>query len=90
MVGSGWLLVPFYAAKVAGPAAILSWIIGGFLMLIIGYTFVVLVTRVPISGGSVRYFQMTHGNFVGFAFSWITWLAWLSVEPIETLPILQY
>lgn len=90
MIGSGWLLVPFYAAKIAGPAAIFSWVIGGLLMLSIGYTFVILVTKIPISGGSVRYFQMTHGHFVGFAFSWIAWLAWISVAPIETLAILQY
>ncbi len=30
MVGSGWLFASLYAAQIAGPAAIISWLIGGF------------------------------------------------------------
>ena len=29
IVGSGWLFASLYAAQLAGPAAILSWCIGG-------------------------------------------------------------
>ncbi len=90
IIGSGWLFGPFYAAKIAGPASILSWIIGGFLMLFIAYTFAILTKTLPIVGGTVRFFQITYGHFVGFTFSWIAWLAWIAVTPIETLALLQY
>ncbi len=30
IIGSSWLFGPWVAAKLAGPAAILSWIIGAF------------------------------------------------------------
>jgi len=33
MVGSGWLFASLYAAQIAGPAAIISWPIGGFVAL---------------------------------------------------------
>lgn len=29
IVGSGWLFGSFYTAQIAGPAAILSWVLGG-------------------------------------------------------------
>ncbi|NGX34603.1 MAG: Aspartate-proton symporter [Candidatus Anoxychlamydiales bacterium] len=90
IIGSGWLFGPFYAAKIAGPASILSWAIGGVLMLFIAYTFAVLTKTLPIVGGTVRFFQITYGHFVGFTFSWIAWLAWVAVTPIETLALLQY
>ena len=90
MVGSGWLLGPFDTAKVAGPAAIISWPLAGVMMLFIAYTFIILTRTLPIAGGTVRFLQLSHGHFVGFTFSWIAWLAWISVTPIEVLAVLQY
>lgn len=90
IIGSGWLLSPLATIKVAGPAAILSWIIGGVLMMIVASTFVILTRALPITGGTVRFFQLTHGHFAGFGFSWIAWLAWVAVAPIEMMAIIQY
>ena len=90
MVGSGWLLGPFNTAKIAGPAAVISWPVAGVLMLFIAYTFIILTRTLPIAGGTVRFLQLSHGHFVGFTFSWIAWLAWISVTPIEVLAVLQY
>ncbi|MEM9242942.1 MAG: APC family permease [Pseudomonadota bacterium] len=89
-VGSGWLLTSFHAAEVAGPAAIFSWIIGGLLMMFIGYTFVILTRTMPITGGTVRFLQISHGHFTGFSFAWIAWIAWVAVTPNEILAIVQY
>ena len=90
IVGSGWLLGPLVCAKMAGPAAIMTWIMGGFLMMIVAATFVVLTCKNPIAGGTVRYFQLHYGHFAGFSFSWIAWLAWVAVPPIETMALIQY
>lgn len=90
IVGSGWLLSPLASAKIAGPAAILTWIIGGILMMIVASTFVMLTRALPIVGGTVRYFQLSYGHFAGFSFSWIAWLAWVAVPPIETMALIQY
>lgn len=90
IIGSGWLLSPLVCARMAGPAAIITWIIGGFLMMIVASTFVILTRTVPITGGTVRFFQLTHGHFAGFGFSWIAWLAWIAVTPIEVMAIIQY
>jgi len=56
IVGSGWLFGPYYAARIAGPAAILSWVIGGCLMMVIAMTFAELSSTFPLAGGTVRFF----------------------------------
>ena len=90
IVGSGWLLGPFYAAKVAGPAAMLSWVIGGGLMMIIALTFAELATTYPVAGGMVRFAQFSHGRLTSFTMAWISWLAAVMVAPIETMAAMQY
>ena len=35
VIGSGWLFASMYAARAAGPAALLSWLVGGVLMLLV-------------------------------------------------------
>ena len=90
IVGSGWLFGPFYAAKVAGPAACLSWLIGGLLMMIIALTFAELASSLPKAGGMVRFTQYSHGTLVSFTMSWISWLASVMVAPIETMATIQY
>lgn len=90
IMGSGWLFGPFFAAKVAGPAAIISWILGAGLMLIIAITFAELASAFPVAGGSVRFLQFSHGPLVSFTMAWIAWISSVAVAPIETLAVLQY
>lgn len=90
IMGSGWLFGPFFAAKIAGPAAILSWVLGGGLMILIAITFAELASAFPVAGGSVRFLQFSHGPLVSFTMAWIAWLSSAAVAPIETLAILQY
>lgn len=90
IVGSGWLLGPLSCVRIAGPASVISWILGGLLMMIVASTFVILARSLPIAGGTVRFFQLSYGHFAGFCFSWIAWLAWVAVSPIETMALIQY
>ncbi len=90
LVGSGWLFGAYYGATIAGPAAILSWVIGGVLMMFIALTFAELAIAYPVSGGSARFIHMSHGPFIGFMFAWIAWVASIAVAPIETMALIQY
>lgn len=51
LIGSGWLFGAGTAAKVAGPAAILSWILGAVIIIAIALTYVELGAMFPESGG---------------------------------------
>lgn len=90
IIGSGWLFAPLYAAKIAGPAAIFSWIIGGFAAVLIAFTFAELSSMLPVAGGTARIPQLSHGAFVSFILSWIAWISSLMMTPIEVQAVLQY
>ncbi len=90
VIGAGWLFGTFFAAIIAGPGAVFSWILGGFLMLIVAFTFVELATMLPVAGGVARFSHFSHGTLVSFTMGWCGWLASLVVAPIETMALLQY
>ncbi|SUP59187.1 L-aspartate transporter [Weissella viridescens] len=50
LIGSGWLFGSWEATKVAGPAAIISWVIGAVVIGAIAYNYVELGTMFPQSG----------------------------------------
>lgn len=90
IIGSGWLFGPYYASQIAGPAALLSWVIGGLLMILIALTFAELSAMLPIVGGIARFSHFSHGTFVSFTMSWCGWISSIVVAPIETSALLQY
>lgn len=90
MIGSAWLFAPLYAAKMAGPAAIIAWIIGGIATMMIALTFAELSVLFPVAGGTAQIPQLSHGTFTSFILTWIAWLSALTMAPIEVQAILQY
>lgn len=90
IIGSAWLFAPLYCAKIAGPGAIISWIIGGVITIIIALTFAELSTLLPIAGGTTRFAQLTHGVAIGFLISWVSWISCVTMPPIEVQAVLQY
>ena len=90
IIGSGWLFGALNAAQQAGPASILSWLIGGVMILFIGLTYAELGTMFPVSGGVVRFPHFAFGSFASYTAGWITWLAAASTAPIEVEAALQY
>jgi amino acid transporter len=90
IIGSGWLFGALNASKIAGPAAILSWVLGGIMILLIGLTYAELGTMFPVSGGVVRFPHFAFGSFASYMMGWITWLAAASVAPVEVEAALQY
>ena len=90
MIGSGWLFGSMIAAKLAGPAAIISWIIGGVMIAVIALTFAELSAMLPVAGGVVRYIHFSHGTFTSFCISWLTWLSCVAVAPTEVGATLHY
>src|SRR5579871_3039762 len=90
VIGSGWLFGPLYAAEVAGPAAVLSWIIGGILMIVIALTFAELGSAFPVAGGMIQFAQESHGPLISFMIGWMVWISSVAVAPVETMGLIQY
>ncbi len=90
MIGSGWLFGSLYAAKAAGPASVLAWIIGAFAVLVIAFVYAELGATLPWPGGLARYPRLSFGYFSGLSFSWIAWLSYITVAPIEAQAVMEY
>jgi amino acid transporter len=89
-IGSGWLFGVLAAAGVAGPAAILSWIIASVLVFLIALTYLEIGSMIPRSGAIVRYTYLTHGTLAGWIIGWAYWLSVVSIPPIEAEAVLTY
>ncbi|HEU5269157.1 MAG TPA: APC family permease [Jatrophihabitans sp.] len=90
IIGSGWLFGAMTAAGLAGPAAVLSWIIGGAMILLIALVYAELGTMFPLSGGVIRFPHISFGGFASYTVGWVTWIAAATVAPIEVEGALQY
>lgn len=90
LIGSGWLFGSGSAARIAGPAAILSWIIGAVIIIAIALTYVELGTSFPESGGMSKYAQYSHGPLLGFIAAWANWISLVTLVPMEAVAAVQY
>lgn len=90
ILGSGWLFAAYYTTTIAGPAALLAWIIAGICIAFVAMVFVEINTMLPLMGASTRIPHITHGTLVGFMYSWIIWLCYAAIPPTEVQAIIQY
>ncbi|HJO92950.1 MAG TPA: APC family permease [Victivallales bacterium] len=90
IIGSGWLFAASYADTLAGSASLVSWVVGGILVIIIAFVFAEVCTIVPVIGSSSRIPHFTHGTLTSYAFAWITWLSYLIYAPTEVQATIQY
>ena len=90
IIGSGWLFASLNAASIAGPAATVSWIIGGVLVLLVGLNYAEVAGMLPRSGAIVRYPHLTHGGYTGFILGWTYLLSAISVPAIEAEAVVTY
>jgi len=90
IVGSGWLFASLYAAQLAGPAAILSWCIGGAVAVLLSLVYAELGGMLPVAGAIARIPYYSHGGMSGFMAGWLCWIAYVATAPIEVSAALQY
>ncbi|MEQ4576926.1 MAG: APC family permease [Gammaproteobacteria bacterium] len=88
--GSGWLFAASHVSAIAGPAGILSWVIGGIAVLLLGLVYCELGAALPRAGGVVRYPEYSHGALLGSLMGFITLIAFSSLIAIEVEACRQY
>lgn len=90
IIGSGWLFGAQKALLAAGPAAIISWVIGGVAILLLALVHAELGAMYPVSGGTARFPHYAFGGAAGASFGWFSWLQAATVAPIEVLAAIGY
>ena len=90
IIGSGWLFGAQGALATAGPAAIISWIIGAVIIIVLALVHAELGGMFPIAGGTSRFPHYSFGGAVGASFGWFSWIQAATVAPIEVIAMIQY
>jgi amino acid transporter len=90
IIGSGWLFGAQGALAAAGPAAIISWVIGAVAILLLALVHAELGAMYPVAGGTARFPHYAFGGAVGASFGWFSWLQAATVAPIEVMAVIQY
>jgi amino acid transporter len=90
IIGSGWLFGALSASQIAGPAVMISWVIGGAGMLVLALAHAELGGMFPVAGGSARFPHLAFGSLSGFAGGWFAFLGAVTTAPIEVEAAIQY
>ena len=90
IIGSGWLFGPLNAAKDAGPASLLAWVIGGVAVLLLSFVYAELATAFPRAGAVISFPKLSHGNLVATIMSFVVFLGYVSVPPAEAAAVITY
>jgi len=90
VIGSGWLLGGQYAANAAGPASIITWIVGGLALLLVALVLIELGASRPEAGGLVRWPFYSNGRLVATLIGWGIWVAYATNPPTESTAMIQY
>lgn len=89
IVGSGWLFAAMYAAQMAGPAALLAWVLAGILVALVSLVMVELGATRPEGGGTVRWPLHASGRLVGSVIGFSVLLS-VGATAAELTAIVQY
>ena len=90
IIGSGWLFGALFAAQAAGTAALLGWVIGGVIIIILALVHAELGAMYPVAGGTARFPHFAFGSITGISFGFFSWLQAVTVAPIECFAVMQY
>src|SRR6266545_1963658 len=90
LLGSGIFVIPGLAARIAGPASIVSWMLLSLASYPFAYTFAKLSARKPESGGIYAFAREGIGRGAGAATAWL-FLAWAVLgAPAATVAAASY
>src|SRR5881392_2092816 len=90
IIGAGWLFGALFASSLAGPAAIISWLLGGGAMMLLALSYAELGGAYPVAGGSARFPHYAFGSVIGFTSGWVAFLGAVTVAPIMVEATLLY
>src|SRR4051812_49932881 len=83
IIGSGWLFGAQEGLIAAGPASIISWVVGGLMMMVLALIHAELGGMYPVSGGTARFPHYAFGGAAGGCFRGVFWLPAAAGAPLQ-------
>lgn len=90
MIGAGIFVLPGIVAESAGPAGMISFLIGGIVSLLTAFSLSELATGMPKAGGSYYYVNRAMGGFFGSIVGWSMWAGLMFATAFYMLGFGQY
>jgi amino acid transporter/nucleotide-binding universal stress UspA family protein len=90
MIGAGIFVLPGIVANNAGPAGMISFLIGGAVSLLTALSLSELATGMPRAGGSHYYVNTALGSFFGSVVGWSMWAGLMFATAFYMLGFGQY
>src|SRR5260370_7424086 len=90
VLGSGVLLLPGLAAKIAGPASLVGWLILSLASYPVANTFASLSARKPESGGVYAFARESFGQRWADAVGWLFIVWYVTGAPVVTVIAASY
>jgi basic amino acid/polyamine antiporter, APA family len=90
MIGAGIFVLPGIVAESAGPASMVSFVIGGVVALLAALSLSELATGMPKAGGSYYYVNHALGSFFGTIVGWGMWAGLMFATAFYMLGFGQY
>lgn len=85
VIGSGYFLGTGYVLEQAGPAAVLSYLLGGMIVLCVMLCLAELAVAEPIAGSFVTYARKFISPTWACGVGWTYWLTWVTYVPSEMI-----
>jgi amino acid transporter len=90
LIGSGWLFGALTATSIAGPSALIGWVVASLIVLVLALIHAELGGMFPVAGGTSRFPHYAFGSLAGGTFGWMAYIQSAAVAPIEVLAAVQY
>jgi amino acid transporter len=77
MIGAGIFVLTGLAAEIAGPAAILVFLLNGIVTAFTGLSYAELAASIPKSGGGYAFVREVFDDLSSFLMGWMLWFAYM-------------
>ncbi len=85
VIGAGLFVGSKVVIQAAGPAACISFLITGGLVVLVMRMLGEMATALPASGSFYEYARIALGDLAGFATGWMYWYFWVMVVAMEAI-----
>lgn len=85
IIGAGLFVGSSVAIKAAGPASVVSYVLTGFLLLLVMRMLGEMAVEMPQVRSFTEFTRATLGNWAGFSVGWLYWYFWVTVIPVEAI-----